>query len=82
VPVTKNADEHLKPELHLIKGRAEHMIPVKAHELDVDLIIMGTVARTGIPGFFIGNTAESILNQIDCSVLTIKPPGFVGPVSL
>jgi universal stress protein E len=58
------------------------MIPVKAHELDVDLIIMGTVARTGIPGFFIGNTAESILNQIDCSVLTIKPPGFAGPVSL
>jgi len=50
--------------------------------LDVDLMIMGTVARTGIPGFFIGNTAESILSQIDCSVLTIKPPGFVSPVNL
>jgi len=29
-----------------------------------------------------GNTAETILNQIDCSVLAIKPPGFVTPVTL
>ncbi|MCH8059546.1 MAG: hypothetical protein IIA11_03710 [Proteobacteria bacterium] len=31
-------------------------------ELDVDLIVMGTIARTGIPGLFMDNTAESILN--------------------
>jgi nucleotide-binding universal stress UspA family protein len=29
-----------------------------------------------------GNTAEAILGQLDCSVLAIKPPGFVSPVSL
>jgi nucleotide-binding universal stress UspA family protein len=40
------------------------------------------VARTGVRGFFIGNTAETILEQIDCSVLAIKPPGFVTPVAL
>ncbi|MDH4124558.1 MAG: hypothetical protein OEW64_03880 [Gammaproteobacteria bacterium] len=33
-------------------------------------------------GLFMGNTAETILNQIDCSVFTVKPPGFVGPVTL
>ena len=43
---------------------------------------MGTVCRTGIAGFFIGNTAESILQQVDCSVLTVKPDGFVSPVVL
>jgi nucleotide-binding universal stress UspA family protein len=43
---------------------------------------MGTVARTGIPGFIMGNTAETILNQIDASVLAIKPPGFGTPVTL
>ena len=48
----------------------------------VDLIVMGTVARTGIAGFFIGNTAENVLNQVDCSVLTVKPDEFVTPVSL
>jgi len=69
-------------QLHLIKDRAQNAIPVKARELNVDLIIMGTVARTGIPGYFIGNTSESILNQVQCSVLTMKPPGFVSPVTL
>ena len=31
---------------------------------------------------FIGNTAETVLNRLDCSVLTVKPKGFVSPVTL
>jgi len=77
----KDAIDYVSPQLHLIKGTAKAAIPKKARELDVDLIVMGTVARSGIPGFFMGNTAESILNQIDCSVLAIKPPGFESPVT-
>jgi len=69
-------------QYYLMKGRAKHAIPERARKLDADLIIMGTVARTGIPGYFIGNTSESILNQVQCSVLTVKPPGFVSPVIL
>ena len=77
-----NADEDaIDPQLHLIKGAAKNVVPKSAKDLDVDLIVMGTVARTGIPGFFMGNTAESILNRIECSVLTVKPPGFESPVS-
>ena len=56
-------------------------MPALANEIGAELIVMGTVGRTGIPGFFIGNTAETILNQIDCSVLTVKPHGFVSPVT-
>lgn len=77
----KDAVDYLSPQLHVIKGIAHDVVPSKARELNVDLIVMGTVARSGISGFFMGNTAECILNQIDCSVLTIKPPGFVSPVS-
>ena len=47
---------------------------------DIDLLVMGTVCRTGIAGFLIGNTAEEVLNQVDCSVLTRKLEGFVTPV--
>ena len=79
--VDKDAIDYVSPQLHLIKGTAKAVIPNKARELDIDLIVMGTVARSGISGFFMGNTAESILHQIDCSVLAIKPPGFVSPVS-
>ncbi len=74
--------EYLKPQTHLIKGSARREIPALAQRLEADLVVMGTVARTGIPGFIMGNTAETILNQIDCSVLAIKPPGFVTPVTL
>ncbi len=47
-----------------------------------DLLVMGTVCRTGVPGFFIGNTAEDVLQQVDCSVLAVKPKGFVTPVKV
>ena len=46
----------------------------------IDLAIMGPVARIGIPGFFIGNTAEKILASINCSVLALKPDDCVSPV--
>jgi len=78
----KNAIDILEPQLHLIQGRARQVVPAKANELAADLVVMGTVARTGIAGFFMGNTAENILTQLDCSVLTIKPPGFISPVTL
>ena len=56
------------------------MIPRLASSQQVDLIVMGTVCLTGLPGLFIGNTAENVLQQVDCSVLTVKPGGFVSPV--
>jgi nucleotide-binding universal stress UspA family protein len=57
-------------------------IPALARKLGVDLVVMGTVGRGGIPGLLMGNTAEAILQQVDCSVLAIKPPGFVTSVAL
>jgi len=69
-------------DLHVVKGPAQSVVPELARELAVDLVVMGTVARTGIDGFFMGNTAESILGELYCSVLTIKPPGFTSPVTL
>ena len=67
--------------MRLAKGKADVVIPrlVKRHA--VDLVVMGTVGRSGIPGLVIGNTAERMLNRLECSILTLKPPGFVSPVS-
>lgn len=75
------AYDHLAPRFHLRKGAASTVIPALAKELQADLLVMGTVARTGIAGLFIGNTAENILEQVQCSVLAVKPPGFVSPVT-
>lgn len=72
----------LKTHVHLVKGEPGEVIPQVAEERRAELIVMGTVARTGIPGFFIGNTAERVLSSVDCSVLAVKPKGFVAPVAL
>lgn len=74
--------DYLSPQLHVHKGDPGEAIPALASELNADLVIMGTVARTGIPGFIIGNTAESILYNLDCSVMAVKPEGFISPVTL
>jgi nucleotide-binding universal stress UspA family protein len=71
---------YLKPQQHLVNGKPRDVIPAFTRKNKADLLVLGTVARTGIPGFFMGNTAETILNRLNCSVLAIKPRGFVTPV--
>jgi universal stress protein E len=68
-------------QLHLIKGEASAVIPELVKDLEIDLLLMGTVCRTGIPGFVIGNTAEKVLAAVECSTLTVKPEGFVSPIT-
>ncbi|MCP5142648.1 MAG: universal stress protein [Chromatiales bacterium] len=73
---------YLEPTTHLPMGSARTAIPDLIRAVDADLVVMGTVARGGIPGFFIGNTAEAIVEQLECAVLAIKPTGFRTPVTL
>lgn len=67
--------------VHLLKGPAARVIPAFARRRRVDVVVMGTVGRTGLPGLLIGNTAENVLSQVSCSVLAVKPEGFVSPVT-
>ncbi|MAR89327.1 MAG: universal stress protein [Pseudomonadota bacterium] len=63
-------------QLKTVLGNARDALPLYVKEENIDLITMGTVCRTGIKGFLIGNTAESILDEVDCSILALKPEGF------
>jgi nucleotide-binding universal stress UspA family protein len=69
-------------EIHLLEGWAGSEIPPAVRLLEADLLVLGTVARTGLPGFIVGNTAETILHDVRCAVLALKPRGFVSPVHL
>lgn len=66
--------------LHLVQGEPGFVIPKFAEDHDIDLVVMGTLGRLGQHGMFIGDTAERILNRLECSVLAVKPAGFVSPV--
>ncbi len=64
----------------LPKGKAEEVIPPIVERHQVDLLVLGTLGRHGLPGIIIGNTSESILEQVNCSVLALKPNDFISPV--
>ncbi len=65
---------------NLVKGSPDQCIPEFVERQGIDTVVMGTVGRSGIPGLFIGNTAETILQSINSSVITVKPSGFKSPV--
>ncbi|MEW8205550.1 MAG: universal stress protein, partial [Candidatus Thiodiazotropha taylori] len=60
----------------LVHGDASKVIHQLSDSLNADLIVMGTVGRTGVPGLFIGNTAEDVLQTTKASILAVKPPNF------
>ncbi|MEM1429884.1 MAG: universal stress protein [Pseudomonadota bacterium] len=64
----------------LERGAPEQVIHEQSQRLQADVVVMGTVARTGLSGVFIGNTAENIINSLECPVLAVKPEGFVSPL--
>ena len=73
--------QELKPKsIRLVQGEPGFVIPKFAQDHAVDLVVMGTLGRLSQHGMFIGDTAERILNRLECSVLTMKPAGFVSPV--
>jgi universal stress protein E len=71
-------------QVHLVQGVGGPDVAIQqfCEAQHIDLLVMGTIARGGIVGVTIGNTAERLLPQVICSVLAVKPPDFVSPVKL
>ena len=58
---------------HVLAGLPEHVVPQVAAQLDAELVIIGTVGRVGLSAALIGNTAEHVIDELECDVLAIKP---------
>ncbi len=69
-PVGRPVDQHL------LEAEPYDAVPaaVKAH--GIDLVVLGTVGRSGVSGLVMGNTAEAILDRLEVGVLALKPSGF------
>jgi nucleotide-binding universal stress UspA family protein len=44
-----------------------------AKEQDIDLIVMGTHGRSGVPHLLVGSVAEKVVRKASCPVLTVRP---------
>lgn len=51
----------------------EHSLPTLVEDLNASAVVMGAVSRSRLDRVLIGNTAERILDKLECDVLVIKP---------
>lgn len=80
--VKQLAAEHQIPaeQCHVLEGMPEDVIPKLARQLDAEMVLIGTIGRTGLSAAIIGNTAEHVIDRLDCDVLALKPANFVCPL--
>lgn len=58
---------------HVEEGLPEEVIPAVADKIKAELVVIGTIGRTGLSAAFLGNTAEHVIGRLNCDVLAIKP---------
>ncbi|HEY6125779.1 MAG TPA: universal stress protein [Steroidobacteraceae bacterium] len=61
---------------HLVEGRPNEAIPVAARKERSAIVAMGVVSRSGLKRFFIGNTAEFVMDAVTSDILVVKPADF------
>lgn len=57
------------------------VLPEMEKQGDADLVVMGSVSRSGVAGLIIGNSAEKLLDKLNSSLLVLKPEGWSTPVN-
>ena len=68
-------------QVHLSEGPADLVINRFAEKIGAGIIVVGTASHSSIAGLFIGNTAESLIENADCDVFVVKPSSFKPPVT-
>ncbi len=66
--------------LHILKARPMDAIAEVAASVDPGVVVMGTLARSGVAGLLMGNTAETTLSSLRSNIIAVKPDGFLSPV--
>jgi len=64
------------PHRYLIGCHPVDAILQAARKSHSSIVVMGAISRSGLKRLLIGNTAESILDELHCDVLVIKPNQF------
>lgn len=80
--ITVNAPAAKIPMASIVReGSPSQEIIQTAQERDIDLIIISTHGRTGLPHFFLGSTAERVVRHATCPVLVVREQEheFVAP---
>src|SRR5271168_656846 len=65
----------------VVEGSPKAEIIQYARKQNIDLIVLATHGRTGLPHILMGSVAETVVRTAPCPVLTVRPEGhqFVMP---
>jgi universal stress protein E len=69
-----------KSRRHIVGRHPSDSIEQVAAETHSALVVMGALSRSGFKSLLIGNTAEKVLDRLQCDVLVVKPPLAVARV--
>lgn len=69
------------PCVHLLEGELHQLVPRWAEETQVDVLVMGSLARGFIDRLLLGSSAERLLEHVGCDLLVLKPDSFRCPVT-
>jgi universal stress protein E len=61
---------------HIHMGDVAGEMCAQSRRMRADLVVMGVVSRSALARVFIGNTAERVLDRLNCDVLVVKPRSF------
>lgn len=64
--------ENVEVESVILEGNPANEIVDFAEENDIDLIVMGTLGRTGIQRFLLGSVAENVVRHSKKAVLVVR----------
>jgi universal stress protein E len=70
-----------KNRRHLMTGEPATMLADLVTRNRTELLVMGTHFRSGWDRLFLGSTAETILNHVQCDVLLLKPAGVQAEIT-
>ncbi len=63
----------LEPERIILRqGPTADALAAICDEIDPSIVVLGTLARTGVSGKLIGNTAEKLLDRVAADILTVN----------
>jgi nucleotide-binding universal stress UspA family protein len=72
---TSGRAENIKVESIILEGNPGQEIVDFAEKNDIDLIIMGTLGKTGLERFLLGSVAEKVVKHSKKPVLVVKGKG-------
>jgi universal stress protein E len=65
-----------RSRLHVVGRHPTDAIEEVATQTECQIIALGSISRSGVDRFLIGNTAEALIDRVQCDVLVVKPPTF------